>query len=599
MTSKNDGPGQGPAKPANDQSPKKPTPIIDLKATEVASQTRPTGGAFGAVASTSVPSSKPAEPVRTTASVDIKDAKPTLAGAAAAAQSRSADAKPAEPKVAPAATLSQATRAGETRSGPSAPTPPRRSSGIGSFVSHALAGIAGGLLALFGADTIGQQLGLSSLGASNTTELTTRLGALEQSMQARPAGAPADLAQKVAAAEQRLTRLDEVARSVAQLGEQQVRLAGDQRTLDDKLAKTVGDGEIQSRLALVEEKFKSLAAAAGTDAERGRIPQLAAITGQIKDLEATLATQIAALRKSVAQDVEARIAQTAEASEAARSGTQRIDRDLATVKTGAAQLTQRIDSIKTDTDRHGGTLRATQEEIGGLKGTLDGLRLELASGLKSAARPQDVSSAIAPITSKLASVEQNLQGVVKGEEDRRANAERIVLALELGNLKRALDRGGRYTAELAEVQKASGGKLDLAALERFKEQGAPSLADISRDYRQVAHAMLDAEREPADAGVVEKLIAGAKSVVRVRKVSHAADDKSTEAIAGRIETLLRDGRLVDVVEEAKKLAPKAAAPAKDWLGRVEGRAAIDRAVGQIEAQLKAALGGKAGEKVIK
>jgi len=611
MTNKNDGSSQGPGKPVVDPGAKKPTPIIDLKATEVAGPAKAAATASGSSPSAGAASSmpggtKPNEPIRPTAGVEIKDGRPTPASAAGA-PAKSVDARPADdPKPAPAAQPAAA-RQGEARAAASQTgaavasaikpaTPPRSG---GGFLSHTLAGIAGGLLALLGADTIGAQLGLTSLrGTDGASELATRLGALEQTVRSRPA-APSDLAQKVAAAESRLARLDEVTRSVAQLADLQTRLAGEQRALDDKLAKVAADGNPESRLALIEDKFKALAAAAGTDAERGRIPQLAALTGQIKDLEATLNTQISALRRSVAQDIETRVAQTAEVSEAAKSGSQRLDRDLATVKTDAARLESRFESLKTDGDRLGATLRTAQEEIAGIKGALDGLKVELATGLKSAARPQDVSSAIAPITTKLASVEQNLQGVVKGEEDRRANAERIVLALELGNLKRALDRGGRYAGELAEVQKASGGRLNLAALEKFKDQGAPSLADISRDFRQVAHAMLDAEREPADAGVVDRLLASAKSVVRVRKVSHAADDKSTEAVAGRIETLLRDGRLVEVIEEGKKLTPKALAPAKDWLGRVEGRAAIDRAVGEIEAQLKTALGGKAVEKVTK
>lgn len=596
MTNTTDGPGKGPGKPQVDPSAaKKPAPIIDLKATEIAAGAAAKSGE-GAKPTSVPPVAKPA---------DAKDAKdPKAAGPSSTATSTPGasgvpSSKPAASTTGPATASTATSGAARPQAATSAPAPVAARGGSGNILTHGLAGIVGGFLALLGADTIGPQLGLRAPAADATGELTNRLAALEQASKARTTSLPTDVAQRLAATDSRLARIDDLTKSIAALGEGQAKLSGEQRALVEKLGKGGEDPAAADRLAKIEDKFNALATAAANDTDKGRIAQLAAITGQIKDLEATLANQLGALRKSVAKDIETRVAQATEVSEAARSGTQRIDRELSAIKTEAATIGQRAEALKNEDERLGAAMRQTQQDVGALKTTFDTLRVEVANGLKAAARPADVSSAIAPITTKLASVEQNLQGVVRGEEDRRANAERIVLALELGNLKRALDRGGRYAPELAEVQKASGGKLDIAALERFKDRGVPSLADLTREFREVAHAMIDAEREPTDAGVVDKLLSGARSIVRVRKVDHVADDKSTEAIAARIEGMLKDGRLVDVIEETKKLSAKAAAPAKDWIGRVEGRAAIDRAVGQIETQLKASLGGKAPEKVIK
>jgi hypothetical protein len=472
-----------------------------------------------------------------------------------------------------------------------APVPRAR----GGFLSHALAGVLGGALALFGLEHFGAQLGLRQ---DTTGELATRLAAIEKTAKA-PAAVPSDVAQKLAAAESRLARLDEIAKSVADLGQGQSKLAADQVALGATVGKLAGGDAAGSadRLAALEDKLKALVAAAGNDADKSRIPQIAAITGQVRDLQSTLTNQLTALRATVAKDVDTRITAAQEVSAAARSGTERLDKDVAGIKAEAATLGQRVAALKADGERLGGAIRVVQEDIGSLKSGIDGLKVDLSTGLKSTAKPQDVSSAIAPISTKLASVEQNLQGVVKGEEDRRANAERIVLALELGNLKRALDRGGKYASELAEVKKVAGSTVDVGALERFKDRGVPSLADLTREFREVAHGMLDAEREPADAGVVDKLLSGARSIVRVRKTGQAGDDKSTEAIAGRMEGFLREGRLADVSDEAKKLPAKALDAGKDWLARVEGRAAIDRAVAAIEGQLKASLGSKPAQKV--
>jgi hypothetical protein len=291
---------------------------------------------------------------------------------------------------------------------------------------------------------------------------------------------------------------------------------------------------------------------------------------------------LTALRKSVAEDVEGRITAATEASEAAKSGTQRIDRDVAGVKTDSIRLTERLQAMKTDSDRLSESVKISEEQTTALKAALDALKTNVA-------KPADVAAALAPLAQQLADLDSNVQGVVKAEADRRSNAERIVLSLELQNLKRALDRGLKYPAELEEVQKASGGKLDLAALAKFKDEGVPAAADLVRDFRGTANAAIDADAEPAQGGVVDRLLAGAKSVVRVRKVNHTPDDKSAEAIVGRMETAMKEGRLAYVLEEAKALSPKAQDAARPFLDRVAARVSVDTAVAGIETQLKSSL----------
>jgi hypothetical protein len=57
-----------------------------------------------------------------------------------------------------------------------------------------------------------------------------------------------------------------------------------------------------------------------------------------------------------------------------------------------------------------------------------------------------------------------------------------------------------------------------------------------------------------------------------------------------METALKDVRLADVIAEARKLAPKASAPAQDWLKKVDARRTVDAALAEIDAQLKSSLG---------
>ena len=110
-----------------------------------------------------------------------------------------------------------------------------------------------------------------------------------------------------------------------------------------------------------------------------------------------------------------------------------------------------------------------------------------------------------------------------------------------------------------------------------------------KDFRRVANAAIDAEAEPADASVLDRLMSGARSIVRVRKAGHDPADASTEAIVGRMEAALKDGRLREVLDQGKKLPPKAALAVDDWLKKVEARHAVDRSVADIEAALKSSL----------
>jgi hypothetical protein len=139
------------------------------------------------------------------------------------------------------------------------------------------------------------------------------------------------------------------------------------------------------------------------------------------------------------------------------------------------------------------------------------------------------------------------------------------------------------------VRKVAGTTLDLASLARYSREGAPTLPALAKDFRRVANAAIDAEAEPANATVLDRLMSGARSIVRVRKAGHDPADASTEAIVGRMDAALRDGRLGEVLDQGKKLPPKAALAADDWLKKVEARHAVDRSVADIEAVLKSSL----------
>ncbi|MEO1421045.1 MAG: hypothetical protein AAFU66_08850, partial [Pseudomonadota bacterium] len=121
-----------------------------------------------------------------------------------------------------------------------------------------------------------------------------------------------------------------------------------------------------------------------------------------------------------------------------------------------------------------------------------------------------------------------------------------------------------------------------------------TLGELEQSFKPVIGKVLEAAERPADGSVFDQLLAGAKSVVRVRSVNHDAGDKSAEAVVARMEKALSAGQLETVLEQGKLLDGAAATAAGDWLGKVEARHAVDVALAQVEQQLKTSLSGGQG-----
>jgi chromosome segregation ATPase len=416
--------------------------------------------------------------------------------------------------------------------GPGMPRPHRRPALI-SLLTHLAAGLAGGIVVLAAANMFAPQTGPTQESANRAVQdIDRRLRAIETSVAAQSSGPSPEFTQKLAAAEQRLARLADIGRNLTQISESQAKLAKDAKALEDRLGKLGTVEDAQARLSKLEAKLEVFSAAA----------------------------------------------QSREGG-----GAERINREIADVKAATARLAQRVEVLQASDDRLAPALRSLQEETASLKG-------EFARELKSVARTQDVSRSLAPVSGRVSALEEGVESLAKSERDRNANAERIVLALELGNLKRVVERGVPYPNELAEVSKVSSGRLNLSVLERYKAQGVPAVTELAREFRGLTHAIIDAESEQPDASILDRMLAGAKSIVRVRRVSHAAGDNSVEAVVARMERSVNDGNLALVIEEAKHLSPKAMAPARSWLEKVEARAAVERAIADIDAALKASLG---------
>lgn len=333
-------------------------------------------------------------------------------------------------------------------------------------------------------------------------------------------------------------RIEELTRSTGALGETQAKLARETKSLETKIS---GGQEVPAELTARIAKLEETLAAASAADPAAVSPQVTALTAKLGEIEKA----------------------SRQAAETARSGFGRFDGELSALRTEAGRLTQRLDTLKGEVEER----------------------------LRGAAMAAD----LAPVTAKLAALERDAHSFAKSEADRVASAAHMLLALELASLKRAIDRGESFSDELARAKKVAGASLNLAPLERHMREGVPTTQELVQSFRKTANAMLDSEAEPADASLLDRLMSGARSIVRVRKSGHAADDVSLEAVIGRMEGALKEGRLAEVLAQAKKLPPKAALAGEDWIRKVEARQAVEQAIAEVEAQLRSSLGGGAAE----
>jgi hypothetical protein len=573
-------------KPAGDTDPKKPKATIDLKATVVETRDMPRSGAEAA----------------TKYGARSTEAKAEAASSGAATPS--ADQKPGE-------TSSGAT-AGTGTSGatppPAAGEPPRRS----GFLSHVLAGVAGALLTLFGANIASDRLGL---GGANVDDLTSRIATLEAELKEQAADTSESvLRDRMARIESDLTAAAAWKEKVAALEVAQTKASATIAETEAKIAELAArpagaeglDAALIERLESMDKRLDTIAEASKTGAG-GPVAGLAALTGRINDFETELASRVDGVKKAFEErlvkevaGLDSRLAEGLTAGSGAtvqiatiKESNLRLGRDIEGLKLTSERLQQSIDAVRGSTEE----IRTEVQKLAGsgdqTRQSIDKLSGDLNSAIGLRVTTEDLTKTLDPVASRLAAIEGEIATLKTSEHNRNEAASRILLSLELTNLRRAIERGGSFAKELAAVTAIAPKELDLTVLAAHAEKGLPSIASLEAAFGATANAALDAERAgDADASVLDQLWNGAQSVVRIRRTGEVAGD-TTEAIVARMEQRLAASDLEGVAKESAALGEAPKAVVAPWLNELEARMAVYRALTRIEDDLKRLIGGGA------
>lgn len=570
-------------KPTGDTpDPKKPKATLDLKATVVETRDMPKSGA------------EAAEKYASKSFEAKSDAPKPDTAAPSEAASKGKPAEESSPEA--AARVDSVTSSNVRRSG--------------GFFSHLLAGVAGALLTLFGASALSDRIGL---GSANVDALTSRLATLEAELKEQAADtSESTLRDKIARVESDVLAAggwkEKLAALAAEHNKAVAAVAETRAKLAEIEAQPTGDAALDaataSRLEAMAKQLDTIAEASKSG-EGGSIAGLTALTARISDFESELQSRVEGVKKGfeerLVQEVaglDSRLAEGLTAGSGAtvqiatlKEGNLRLGRDIESLKLTAERLQQSIDGVRGTAEEIRTEVQKLTEADGRTAKSIESLSADLGGAIGQRVTADDLGKSLEPLATKLAAVEGDIGALKTSEASRGEAANRILLSLELTNLRRAIERGGNFSKEMTAVAAIAPKDLDLSALSAHAHKGLPSLASLEAGFAVAANAALDAERTgDPDASVLDQLWSGAQSIVRVRKTGEVAGD-TTEAVIARMEQRLAASDLEGVAKESAGLAeaPKAAMAA--WLGEVGARLTVDRSLAEIEDGLKKLIAG--------
>jgi hypothetical protein len=339
---------------------------------------------------------------------------------------------------------------------------------------------------------------------------------------------------ELAALEQRVAKL-EVAPAPSGDSEKLTALEARIATLEVNTGQMPSDlAAVESRVAQLESSLKTLA---GTANEGGSVASAAAAAQQIAEAEQRLSEKIAAARQE---------------GEAAKSA-----------------------------------LTDLQTEIGALKAKVGALaEAELGGGA-------DVGPELNALSERIAKLETLLPDLATALSKETAGVKSAAIAIAFANLRAAVSDGRPYASELDTLGALAPGVGDLGVLPGYAEKGIPTVPELARSFAGASDNALAAAAPPPAGSFLDKMMASAQSLVKVRRVGEAPTGEGPSAALARAKAALDKGDLAGAAKEAETLdgAPREAFSA--WLAAARARLGADEVLTRLEGLLLVTMSGQA------
>ncbi len=220
-----------------------------------------------------------------------------------------------------------------------------------------------------------------------------------------------------------------------------------------------------------------------------------------------------------------------------------------------------------------------------MQSAIDELKAKVGALAEAGAGSGD-SADVAALTERIAKLEASIDKEVAGTKSAAA-------AIAFANLRAAVAVGRPYAAELAAIRSFVPDPGDLGPLPAHADKGIPTVTELTRSFAANTDAALAAAAPAPSGSILDRLLASAGTLVKIKRVDEAATGDSPGAVLARAEALLDKGDLAGSVQQIDTLdgAPREAFAA--WLDQARARLGADETVQRLEAKLLASVGGSA------
>lgn len=267
------------------------------------------------------------------------------------------------------------------------------------------------------------------------------------------------------------------------------------------------------------------------------------------------------------------------------------------------EVTDRLDRLEADLAEAGtssggesgdpAVLAALEDRLAGLEGRL----AELGDGNTAGADPElaaqmnelraaqgglqaaiaELQSSADMLTGKITDLEQDQQEL-STQLDAPSRQIDLARAIAAAGLKSAIDRGGSFMSELEAFASVAPEDPAVAELRDLAARGVPSRATLVAGFSDAAsEAIAAADPGDPEAGLVDRLMSSAMSVVKVRRVGDVEGD-SAEAIVARAEERLLNGDLDAALAEWNTLPEASRAATADYSDALAARARSEKLI---------------------
>lgn len=204
--------------------------------------------------------------------------------------------------------------------------------------------------------------------------------------------------------------------------------------------------------------------------------------------------------------------------------------------------------------------------------------------------PADLDRRLVALDAALANMAERIAALEKADAaaraassglDEKTAAARAAIATAL---RSAFERGEPFAQLLASAKELAGSDPTLAALAGVAAGGAPTVASLKREFAALGPA-IDMALAPRPQGIVDRLLANARSLVRARPEGPIAGDAPV-AVLSRIEAALGAEDVAGALAEFEKLPDAARQAAAGWraraAARVEAAISMNRALALLQ-----------------